>query len=300
MNEYNILDKRKSPFITLHKVIPLAYAPFIGSEATCLYLLYVALADQGSEAIELEDIKDFLSIDNETLEKCNQSLEEYGLIKFENYEHNGRIMVNCHILNPSPFPQTLYPELRKKALSKYIEGILDFVPTEVPGRPKRVRRSLVTVTKLINNFYSGIGNGRIDIFEREAGKKNISELTEKGYSLEDIDFAIEWCLENARDEIEDFSSIKNLIDKALKAREEYIAKKSEKVEKEAGQQEQEEIERKMIEAYRKLMSDAEKKKLRERVMNELRQDKRINEEFVTEPLIIIKENEIIRREYLKR
>jgi len=107
-------------------------------------------------------------------------------------------------------------------------------------------------------------------------------------------------LENARDEIEDFSSIKNLIDKALKAREEYIAKKSEKVEKEAGQQEQEEIERKMIEAYRKLMSDAEKKKLRERVMNELRQDKRINEEFVTEPLIIIKENEIIRREYLKR
>jgi len=49
-----------------------------------------------------------------------------------------------------------------------------------------------------------------------------------------------------------------------------------------------------------MMSDNEQKRLRERVMEELRQDKRINEEFVTEQLITIKENEIIRKEYLHK
>ena len=64
--------------------------------------------------------------------------------------------------------------------------------------------------------------------------------------------------------------------------------------------EEEEIERKMVDAYKNMMSEGEKKRLRERVMAEILKDKRINEEFVTEQLIIIKENEIIRKEYLRR
>jgi len=48
------------------------------------------------------------------------------------------------------------------------------------------------------------------------------------------------------------------------------------------------------------MSDAEKKMLRDRAMDIIKQDKRINEEFVTEQLIIITENEIIREEYLHK
>ena len=48
------------------------------------------------------------------------------------------------------------------------------------------------------------------------------------------------------------------------------------------------------------MADAEKKRLRERVMEDIRQNKEMNAEFVTEQLVIIMENEIIRKEYLKR
>ena len=284
----------------LDKAIPLAYAPYIGSEAVCLYLLYASLADQGNASIEPDDLKEFLGMDSESLERCNEVLEEYGLIKLENHEHNGRIVSSCYILQPPPLPHTLHNDLRKRALAKYVEDILGFMPAESPSRKKRTRRPLITATKLITKLYGGIGNGKVDIFERESGKRHISDLLQQGYSLEDIDFAIEWSLENARNEIEDFSSIKNLIKRAIAAREEYMAKRTRQVEREVKQQEGEEIERKMVEAYRKMMPDSEKKRLRERVMEEIRQDKRINEEFVTEQLVIIKENEIIRKEYLKR
>lgn len=300
MKEYSVVDKRKCSFLMLDKAIPLAYAPYIGAEAVRLYLLYASLADQGNAFIEPEELREFLDMDSESLEKYNQILEEYGLIKLENHEHNGRIVSNCYVLQPPPLPQTLYSDLRKKPLAKYVEDILGYVPTESPPRSKRKRRPLITATKLINKLYKSMGNGKVDIFERESGKRHISDLVQKGYSLEDIDFTIEWGLESARDEIEDFSSIKNLIDRAIAAREEYMAERTQQAEEEVKHQEGEEIERKMVEAYRKMMPDAEKKRLRERVMEEIRRDERINEEFVTEPLIVIKENEIIRKEYLKR
>jgi len=79
-----------------------------------------------------------------------------------------------------------------------------------------------------------------------------------------------------------------------------MAKRTLQAEREVKHQEEEEIDRKVVEAYRKMMPDAEKKRLRERVMEDIRKDKRMNEEFVTEQLIIIMENEIIRKEYLRR
>jgi hypothetical protein len=300
MKEYSVVDRRKCSSLILDKAIPLAYAPYIGAESVCLYLLYASLADQGNAFIEPDDVREFLGMDSESLEKCNQTLEEYGLIKLENHEHNGRIVSNCYVLQPPPLPQTLYSDLRKKALAKYVEDVLGFMPAESPRKSKRKRRPLITASKLITKLYKGIGNGKVDVFERESGKKHIGDLMQKGYSLEDIDFAIEWSLENARGEIEDFSSIKSLMDRAIAAREEYMTKRTQQAEQEVKLQEEEQIERKMVEAYRKMMPDAEKKRLRERVMEEIRQDKRINEEFVTEQLIIIKENEIIRKEYLRR
>ena len=299
MKDYTVVDERKCSFLILAKAIPLAYAPYIGAEAVCLYLLYASLADQGNAIIEPEDLKEFLNMDDESLEKCNQTLEEYGLVKLESREHNGKIVSNCYVLQPPPLPQTLYQDLCKKRLTGYIEGTLDFVPAE-PPRKRRQRQPLVTAPKLITKLYQGIGRGKADIFERESGKKHIGDLLEKGYSLEDIDFAIEWSLENARSEIEDFSSIKDLIERAMAAREEYMAKRTQQAEEEVKGNEEEEIGRKVVDAYRNIMSDAEKKKLRKRVMAEILKDERINEEFVTEQLIVIKENEIIRTEYLHR
>ncbi len=300
MKDYTVVDQRKCSFLILSKAIPLAYAPYIGAEAVSLYLLYASLADQGNAVIEPEDLKEFLDMDDESLEKCNKSLEEYGLVRLESREHNGKIVSNCYVLQPPPLPQTLYQDLRKKKLTGYIEGVLDFVPAEAPRRRRR-RQPLVSAPKLITKLYQGIGRGKsADIFERESGKKHIGDLLEKGYSLEDIDFAIEWSLENARSEIEDFSSIKDLIERAMSAREEYMARRTQQAEEEVKGHEEEEIGRKVVDAYRNIMSDAEKKKLRERVMAEILQDKRINEEFVTEQLIIIKENEIIRTEYLHK
>jgi hypothetical protein len=300
MDEYSVVDRRRCPFLVLDKAVPLAYAPFIGPEAICLYLLYASLADQGSTSVQPDDLKEFLGMDAESLEKCNQILEEYGLIKLENHEHNGKIVSSCYILQPPPLPQTLHKDLRKKALAKHVEGILGFAAAESPKQTKRARRRLITPAKLITKLYKGVGNGKVDIFERESGKRHISDLLQEGYSLEDIDYAIEWALEYAADEIEDFSSIKDLMDRAIEAREKHMAKRTRQAEKEVKSQGDEVVERKMVEAYRKMMSDAEKKRLRERVMNDIRHDKKYNEEFITEQLIVIMENEIIRREYLKR
>ena len=300
MNEYSVVDRRKCSFLILDKAIPLAYAPYIGAEAVCLYLLYASLADQGIASIQPDDLREFLGIDSESLEKHNQTLEEYGLIRLEIHEHNGRIVSNCYVLQPPPLPRTLYTDLQKKSLVKYVEDILGYVPTESPEKTRRPRRSLITPTKLITKLYKGIGDGKVDIFERESGKKHISDLVEAGYSLEDIDYAIEWSLGYASDEIEDFSSIKTLIERAIEAREEHIAKRTQQAEEEVKSQEDEVLERKMVEAYRNMMSDGEKKRLRERVMEGIRRDKKYNEEFVTDQLIVIMENEIIRKEYLKR
>lgn len=283
----------------LSKAIPLAYAPYIGAEAVSLYLLYASLADQGNALVEPDDLKEFLDMDSESLEKCNQVLEEYGLVKLENHEHNEKIVTNCYVLQPPPLPQTLYQDLRKKTLTSYIEDVLDFVPAKPVTKRSRPRQSLVTPAKLIAKFHKGMGKGRADIFEREAGKKNISDLIEKGYSLEDIDFAVEWGLENARNEIEDFSSVKNLIERAIAAREEHMVERTQRVKEEVKDQEEEQIKRKMVDAYRNMMSDIERKRLRERVTAELLKDEKIKEEFISEQLIIIKENEIIRKEYLR-
>lgn len=299
MNEYSIIDGRHRSFLILDKAIPLAYAPYIGADSVCLYLLYASLADQGSASIEPDEIQEFLDMDTESMQKCNQTLEEYGLIKLEDHEHNGRIITNCYVLMPPPLPQTLYQELRKKSLTKYIEDVLEFVPA-TPKRSIRARRSLITESKLISKLYKGIGNGKVDIFERESGKRHIKELVEKGYSLEDIDFAVEWSLEKAISEVEDFSSIKDLIERAIADREKYMAERTQQAEQEVKGQGEEEIERKMVEAYRKMMPEAEEKRLRQQVLEKIRQDERMNEEFVTEQLLIIMENEIIRKEYLKR
>ncbi|HGE69678.1 TPA: hypothetical protein ENX78_02510 [Candidatus Poribacteria bacterium] len=302
MDEYSVLDKRKYPVLVVDKSIPLAYAPYIGADSVCLYLIYVSIADQGVSSFNSDEIMDFIGIDNARLDECNKKLEEYGLIKLEAHEHNGRIINTCHILQPPPIPRTLYADLQNKALVRdFIKDILIQSPAEQKQAPvKRVRTSLVTPNKIITKFYSMMGNGKLDIFEREAGKKHINDLQKKGYSIDDIDFAIEWGFEHAREQIEDFSSIADIIDKAISARDKYIYERQQQAEREAKSQENEELERKMIEAYKKMMSDAEKKALRERVMEMIKQDKRINLEFVTEQFIIIKENEIIREEYLKK
>lgn len=301
MDEFSVIDNRKCHYIIMDKAIPLAYAPYIGAESVCLYLIYASLADHGVTSIESSAIKDFIGISDEKLEECNNILEEYGLIKIENHEHDGKIINKCYILQPPPLPSTLSVDLRKKSLVKDIlDEIIQISPDEIKVQPKRARSTLITIPKLINKFYTKVGNGRVDIFEREAGKKYINSLLKKGHSLEDIDFAIEWGFANAREEIDDISSIGSLIDRAITDREEHIARRTKQAEESAKKQYNEEIERKMIESYRMMMSDHEKKLLRERAMDIIRQDSRINLEFVTEQLIIIKENEIIRNEHLKK
>jgi len=300
MDEYSVVDRRKCRFIIMDKSVPLAYMPYIGSQAVCVYLIYASLADQGNLYIDSDALKEFMSIDDQSLEECNKALEEYGLIKLESHEHNGKIANFCYVLQPPPFPRTLYVDLRKKSLVKdAIDDILQLTPGESKVQPVRARTPLITPAKLITKFYSLIGNGKVDIFEREAGKKHIGDLTKRGYSLEDIDFAIEWGFENSRNEMEDLSSISTLIDRAIRAKEDHLASLSNQAEEQAMVQGNEEIERKMIESYRKMMSDSERKSLRERALDLIKQDKRIKEEFITEQFIIIKENQIIREEYLK-
>lgn len=300
MDEFAIIDKRKHRYITIDRSIILAYSPFIGSKALHLYLLYITLGVDGDMVFSKNDISNFLNISQEEFDEANRTLEEYGLIKIETRERDGKIVNICNIIETPAVPKTIQMSLRKKAL---VVGLIDDMIQASPAQQdvkKKSRRTLITPMKLITKFYSLLGNGDVDIFEREAGKRHINRLMEQGYSLDDIDFAIEWCFENVRNELHDLSSLLKFIDRAINERDEYLSKREQQTNIELEAREDDELERKMIESYKKMMPDNERKALRQRALDMILQDKRINPEFVTEHLIAIKENEIVREEFLRK
>lgn len=148
-------------------------------------------------------------------------------------------------------------------------------------------------------FYTGIGQTKISKSKREKGNKVVQELETDGFSLEDIVYAAEWTPKNAKEKIYDMEILKHTIGEAISSK---VAEQesADAVQKEADTRRVEEEERKRLEGeiqeMRAKMAEDEVADLREKALEELRNTDGIKKQFMSEPLIAAKENEILQRE----
>lgn len=159
---------------------------------------------------------------------------------------------------------------------------------------------------IVSGFYRGIGQPKITTEKRERAEKSFKELTKDGFSLDDIHFAVEWTLKNSKEEPYDFSIIKHTIGQAMAAKKKTEAEKAKRIEaeriaaQERAEEELREKEAAKIEAYKESLSAEERAKLRERAEAEIRNSGQFKEEFITDYLIEVKENELIRKQIGKK
>jgi hypothetical protein len=156
---------------------------------------------------------------------------------------------------------------------------------------------------LVKLFYTGIGQQRISKVKREKGNSVLQELQKEGFSPEDIQFAIEWTLTpgNTTEKVHDFSIISHTIGQALSARE-AGQEAADAAQKEAARVRAAEEEQKRLEGeiadLRSKLSEEYLVELRKRAEEELAQTDGIKKQFINEPLITAKENQILRRKNL--
>ena len=159
----------------------------------------------------------------------------------------------------------------------------------------------LSVNNIISGFYKGIGQDKIAKTKRERGLSVGRKLRTDGFSLEDIAFAVEWTLENAEKEPYDFAIIEHTIGQALAARDKIasesraIEERDKAVEEENSKREAEELERQEIETHKADLSPEEHAELRQKAHEELIEFG-ISEQMITDFLLNIKENEILRRQ----
>ena len=163
-------------------------------------------------------------------------------------------------------------------------------------------KNTLSLRDIISGFYKGIGQEKISKTKRERADKSFKELHRDGFSLEDIQFAVEWTLKNSKEEPYDFSIITHTIGQAMAAKEKMEREKTEKLERkriaaaEEAEKERRDREREKIEAYKETLSTEERAKLRERALEEIRKIDGVKEEFIGDILIEVKENEILKAE----
>ncbi|MDQ1329423.1 MAG: hypothetical protein QG641_2713 [Candidatus Poribacteria bacterium] len=163
-------------------------------------------------------------------------------------------------------------------------------------------KNTLSQDQIIDLFYKGIGQTKISQRKRERAKKCFEELIQDGFSQEDIVFAINWTIKNAKEKPYDFALIKDTIGQAMAAEKEIEAEEQKSLEKEQNRTRQLEEEKKLVEereritTYKESLSPKQRSELRERALHEIRKTKGIKEEFITEIFIESKENEIIRKQ----
>ena len=154
---------------------------------------------------------------------------------------------------------------------------------------------------MISGFYRGIGQEKISRQKRERAIKVFKKLRKDGFTPDQIAFAVEWTLENAKEQPYDFSIIEHTIGQAIAAREREEAESREIDERETREREEreqierEEEEREEIEAYKESLDPDQRAELREKAIAEINEAGEYKKEFVNDFLINLKENEILRR-----
>ena len=149
-------------------------------------------------------------------------------------------------------------------------------------------------------FYTGIGQKRVSKVRREKGESILQDLQKEGFSPEEIRFAVEWTLKpgNTKEKVHDFSIVSHTIGQALSAKEAGQQAADAARKEEAGFRAAEEERKRLegeIEDLRSKLSEAELADLRKQAEAEIAKTDGIKKEFINEPLIVAKENEILRR-----
>jgi len=156
--------------------------------------------------------------------------------------------------------------------------------------------------QIIDLFYNGIGQTKISQSKRERAKKYFEELIQDGFSQEDIVFAINWTIKNAKEKPYDFALIKDTIGQAMATKKEIEAEEQKSLERERNRAKQIEEEKKIAEerelitTYKERLSPEQRSELRERALDEIKKSGTIRQELIGQPLIEAKENEILRKE----
>ena len=156
--------------------------------------------------------------------------------------------------------------------------------------------------EIISHFYNSIGQKRVTKTKREKAEKCIEELLNEEFNLEDIQFAVQWTLENSKENIYDFAIIKHTISQAIVDKERLEAEKARKLEREKIVLKDQEAERRNEEELAKLrvhkeeLSKVKRTELRKKAMDEIAKMKGVKKEFITPILIEAKENEMLKAE----
>jgi len=167
-------------------------------------------------------------------------------------------------------------------------------------RSKKI--TLSVMNKVISIFYAGIGKSRISSVERNASQKGFRSLQKDGFSAYEIAFAVDWTIKPGRvtEKMRSFGIISSTIGEAV----EQLNKLEEKADREevAAQNEVSDAERRENEAAEKelmlstkdAMPQEDRAALRDQALEALREMGVYNEDMITDILIGIQENQILR------
>lgn len=169
----------------------------------------------------------------------------------------------------------------------------------------RKNKKTLSLRDIVDLFYIGIGQEKISGEKRERGVQICRKLIQDGFEKEDIEFAVQWTVENSKLKIYDFSIIQHTIGQAtgdrrrkeaqmgeIQEREEEREKKREDEERE---KEREEREREEIETYKESLSPDERTRLTKEAQAEITKDGKYKADFVSHILVTAMENTILRR-----
>ena len=163
--------------------------------------------------------------------------------------------------------------------------------------------SLSLLNKLVSVFYTGIGQSRISATERANSIDVYRRLEKDGFTPYEIAIAVDWTITpgNTTAKIRSFGILSSTISQALKAvaevqdREDEAQEQAEAENTEKQEKQDEQLEREKLVALKNNMSQDERVELREEALSDLRELGVYQENMITDILISIQENEILRK-----
>lgn len=136
---------------------------------------------------------------------------------------------------------------------------------------------------------------------RDKAIASIKELGKAGYLPGEIAYALHWIPENAKEPIEHFGIVPHMIEQAVAAGRKILsAEEAKEAEKTAAAEVQtdrasEEDERNRLARYKEALTPEKRTQLHAAALKKLREMRGVKSEFITEVLVDIMENDLIRQ-----
>lgn len=178
------------------------------------------------------------------------------------------------------------------------------IPADSGKSPEEKKSKIIVFSseKIISMFYKGIGQARITASKREKAREVYKKLRADKFSREEIGFAVHWTIENANEKPYDFALLLDTIGQAVAAKTKADSKKEKAAERQKAvdtqfeELERQESERDDWEFYKADMGLIQREELRQNAIEEIAASGEYQAEFISDILITVKENEILRRE----